>query len=110
MTFSEKANISRITVLIGVVCLVAILGFSPTSLPLLIFIPGLVAKKYRSGSFLCFALLFYFMFASLNLFDDGNLWLDILIMGMIILLFVISMFYARWQQRANVYEGEITSE
>lgn len=109
MTFTEKAKFSRFLVLVGILTLVMLLGFSPISLILLIFIPGLLAKKYRSGSFLCFALLIYFMFATLNLFNDGNLLRDSIIMAVIVLLFVVSMFYARWQQRANIFEGETKS-
>lgn len=120
MTFTEKARKSRALVLAGIVSLIAIYCIRHilssehvlmkcviSSIPLAIFIPGILARRYRSGSLLCFVLLIYFMVITQELFIPGKLWHDAAAMAVIVVLFVVSMFYARWQQRADIFEGEV---
>lgn len=117
MTFSEKASVSRIAVLAGILILAAVYCYGHirdgegvllrcliSSAPLAMFIPGVLARRYRSGSLLCFVLLLYFMFETMALFSPGNLVIDIIAMSLVVLLFTVSMFYSRWQQRADVFE------
>ena len=119
MTFTQKANLSRILVLIGLLSLIAIycaihilsgshilLKCAISAIPLAIFVPGVAARRYRTGSLLCFVLLMYFMVATDQLFIPGSQLLDSLIMVVVVGLFTTSMFYARWQQRADVLEGD----
>lgn len=119
MNFSQKAHWARIATLVSMLLLAGLYWFGHfqegkdvvlrsvvSCLPILVFMPGILASKHRSGSFLCFVLLIYFMFASQSLFIPGALWHDVAIMTMIIILFSTAMMYSRWQQRANVFEGE----
>ena len=119
MNFSRKAKLSRIVVLVGVLtlitvyCLIHVLSGEYvlmkciiSAMPLAIFIPGLLSRRYRTGSLLCFVLLIYFMVATQQLFNPGDLVIDWIIMFLIVALFTISMFYARWQQRADIFEGD----
>ncbi len=121
MSFTRKANISRIIVLVGLLALLSIYFFIHiqngedvllrsviSAMPLAIFIPGLLSRRYRTGSLLCFVLLIYFMLTTQQLFIPGDQIIDWIIMCLIVFLFTVSMFYARWQQRADVFEGEIT--
>jgi len=119
MSFTRKANISRIVVLAGLFTLLATYFFIHiqngeyvlmkcviSAMPVAIFIPGLLSRRYRTGSLLCFVLLIYFMLATQELFIPGDQFVDWVIMCLIVALFTISMFYARWQQRADVFEGD----
>lgn len=76
--------------------------------PLAIFLPGILLRKYRSASLLCFVLLLYFMVGVQNLFTPGNTLPESLAMAIICFLFSVSMFYSRWQQRADVLENNST--
>lgn len=119
MNFSDKAKLSRVIVLVGVLSLIAIYCFIHvrsgdyvlmkciiSAMPLAIFVPGLLSRRYRTGSLLCFVLLIYFILATQQLFIPGNLIIDWIIMSLIVVLFTVSMFYARWQQRADIFEGD----
>ena len=119
MNFTQKANASRLVVLAGVLCLIALycsihiisgeyvlMKCVISATPLAIFVPGLLHRRYRSGSLLCFVLLIYFMVTTQQLFIPGDQAQDWIIMFLVVSLFIVSMFYARWQQRADVYEGD----
>lgn len=119
MTYSQKASKSRAAVLAGIFALIAlycgahisvgqdvVLRCVISATPLAIFIPGVAARRYRSGSLLCFVLLIYFMVESQALFVPGGLIYDAITMSVVVVLFTLSMFYARWQQRADVFEGD----
>lgn len=121
MTFTQKAAISRLLTLGGLLCLIMsyatihllvgkdiLLRITISVVPLAILIPGLMKRQYRSGSLLCFVLLIYFIPQTQKLFIEGNGARDIALVLLIAILFTITMFYARWQQRADVYEGEVT--
>ena len=120
MTFTQKSAISRILTLGGLLCLIAryvtihaikgediLLRTTISVLPLAIFIPGLLKRQYRTASLLCFVLLIYFIPHTQALFVEGHMGRDIFLVGLVSTLFIVAMFYARWQQRADVYEGEI---
>jgi len=117
MTFTEKSSISRKVVLALLVTLIGYYLFSHavagkdvlfrsvvSIVPLMIFLPGIIKRKYRSASLLCFVLLLYFMVCVQSLFSPGNALLESLSMSIICSLFITSMFYSRWQQRADVLE------
>ncbi len=117
-TFTEKAALSRQIVLALLTLLILYYlwshlttGVDPifrtlvSITPLLLFIPGLLYRKYRAASMLCFVLLLYFMVTVQSLFTPGNTLIESLVMADIVILFTLSMFYSRWQQRADVLEN-----
>ena len=117
MSFTDKASRARIVCLF-ILSLLAVgylvkhsltgkhVGFRlfVSLVPLLIFVPGLLARKYRSASLLCFVLLLHFMTSVMSLFHPDNQLIDAFIMGLILGLFTCAMFYSRWQQRADRLE------
>lgn len=121
-TFTKKAALSRKFVLVLLALLIIYYLWSHLSTgidpifrilvsitPLLIFLPGLLYRKYRTASLLCFVLLLYFMVTVQSLFTPGNTLMESLAMADIVILFTLSMFYSRWQQRADVLESENNS-
>jgi len=118
MSFTEKSSITRaiVFVLLSLLCgyyiLIHILvGIDPifriviSIAPLLLFVRGIYLRRYKSASLLCFVLLLYFIVEVQNLFTEGNLLGESISMTLICSLFVISMYYSRWQQRADVLEN-----
>ena len=75
--------------------------------PLLAFFPGLMRARFRSGSWLCFVLLIYFIGFTAALWIPGNLWGDALGVFLTVSLFISAMMFARWQQRANIAQANI---
>ncbi len=69
--------------------------------PLLIFIPGLRKENYRSISMLCFVTLLYFTAIVANLFEPDRSVFDISAVIAVVTLFIVSMMYSRWLQRAQ---------
>ncbi|MEZ0122227.1 MAG: DUF2069 domain-containing protein [Candidatus Reddybacter sp.] len=69
--------------------------------PLLIFIPGLCKENYRSISMLCFVTLLYFTAIVANLFEPDRSLFDISAVIAVVTLFIVSMMYSRWLQRAQ---------
>lgn len=117
-TFTEKAALSRKIILILLFLLIfyylwlhLTTGVDPvfrtlvSIIPLLIFVPGIIYRKYKAASLLCFVLLLYFMVTVQSLFTPGNTLCESLVMANIVILFTLSMFYSRWQQRADVLES-----
>ena len=120
MTFTEKANRSRTAVVVLLIALIACYGYNHivtgidigfrmviSIVPLAIFLPGIQKRQYRSASLLCFVLLLYFMATVQNLFTPGETISESIAMTIIVLLFVVAMFYSRWQQRADILEADI---
>lgn len=117
-TFTEKAAISRKIVLVLLALLILYYvwlhlttGIRPifrivvSITPLLLPVPGIIYRKYKTASLLCFVLLLYFMVTVQSLFTPGNTLIESLVMADIVILFTLSMFYSRWQQRADVLEN-----
>lgn len=67
--------------------------------PLLALIPGIILKRYRSYNWLCFLLLFYFIFAVERVFTSVRTPSDFVFLTLIVLLFISSMMTSRWLQR-----------
>lgn len=118
MTFTEKSAISRTIVLVLLILLIGyytvvhilvgkdvlfrvVINISP----LILFIPGLLYRKYKAASLLCFVLLLFFIMEVQSLATQGNTLAESVAMTLICTLFVISMCYSRWQQRADVLEN-----
>jgi uncharacterized membrane protein len=77
------------------------------TLPLLVFLPGLIRDRVRTHIWLCFVILLYFLTVVLRLFynpADPVAWVA---MASIVTCFVAAMLYARWRSqelRADVTE------
>jgi uncharacterized membrane protein len=77
-------------------------------LPLLVFLPGIIADNLRSYIWLCFVCLLYFMTLVLRLFADPHSIVAILGMISVVSLFITGMFYVRW--RAQELKEELVHE
>lgn len=67
-------------------------------LPLLFVIPGLIQKRQRTGSWLSFLSMLYFIFGVLLTFTSGaGLWGWLLSITSLV-LFLSSMLYTRWKK------------
>ena len=70
------------------------------TVPLLIFLPGLLRNNPRAYIGLCFVLLLYFIKAVEGLFSPVRAWIDYWSLVLIVALFILSMFTSRWLQRS----------
>jgi uncharacterized membrane protein len=77
-------------------------------LPLLIFLPGIIADNLRSYIWLCFVCLLYFVTLVLRLFADPFSIVAILAMTSVVTLFIAAMLYVRW--RAQEMKEELVDE
>lgn len=67
-------------------------------LPLLIFLPGLYKRYYRSYSWFCFLLLLYFVMAVAGALKSTAGAYDYLFLLLTTTLFILSMMSSRWLQ------------
>lgn len=76
--------------------------------PLIIFIPGFVLKKYRTYSWLCFAILPYFIWVTPLVMGRGNVsdWAMVLLT---VILFIASMMTSRWMQQQSYLGWQISN-
>lgn len=123
MSFTQKSNISRAIVfaLLSILALYyslfhlisgvdVFLRIAIQVSPLLLFYRGIYLRKYKSASMLCFVLLLYFIVEVQNIAAQGNLLGESFAMVLICSLFVVSMCYSRWQQRADLLEDHSTDK
>lgn len=114
-----KAEISYKITVISFALLIALLligqfvhGFSLPKLlmqllPLVIFIPGLIAKvHYRTYSWLCFVLLAYFTAYVVELGSPLRHWTDAVGVTLSVVMFISAMMASRYVQRWQVAERE----
>ncbi|MDF1762228.1 MAG: DUF2069 domain-containing protein [Oleibacter sp.] len=67
------------------------------SLPLMLFIPGLIKRSHYVSAWLCYTTLLYFtLFMALT----GGTWLLVLVSTSLV-LFISSMLFTRWQKAAE---------
>ena len=74
--------------------------------PLLIFIPGFVQRKYRTYSWLCFAILPYFIWMTPLVMGRGA-WSDWVMISLIVILFIAAMMTSRWMQQQSYLGWQI---
>ncbi|MDO6423247.1 DUF2069 domain-containing protein [Saccharophagus degradans] len=79
-------------------------GFNITILliqcvPLLAFLPGILQNHYRTYSWVCFIILFYFVKAVEGAFASTANFTDGIFIGLTVYLFVCAMMASRWAQR-----------
>jgi len=66
--------------------------------PLLIFIPGLRKHYYRTYSWLCFVLLFYFTAFTVDAMSPLRNWTDYVGVSLSVVMFISAMMASRWRQ------------
>ncbi len=105
VTASRRLTFTSLVVLAGLQLLESFVQQPPVIvwvfrvLPLLIFVPGMIADKLRSYIWLCFVSLLYFLTLVLRLFADPANPIAILAMVSVVSLFVSAMLYVRWRAR-----------
>lgn len=77
-------------------------------LPLLIFIPGFIKAHYRTYSWLCFAVLPYFIWLTPLVMGRGSL-ADWLLIILIVVLFIAAMMTSRWLQQRSYLNWQIAN-
>ncbi len=70
-------------------------------LPLILFLPAIIARRPRGHAWLAFVSLLYFMQGVMITTLPGKAWLGLLEVVAALLLFTASMLYARWRGRLN---------
>ncbi|MBQ0797940.1 MAG: DUF2069 domain-containing protein [Porticoccaceae bacterium] len=78
----------------------------PALLPLLIFLPGILKSQPSSLILLCFVSLLYFCVITVNVFESDRSIYDILALVSVVVLFVVAMFFSRWQKALNYQEDK----
>ena len=76
--------------------------------PLLIFIPGFIKKKYRTYSWLCFAILPYFVWINPLVMGRGN-WSDWVMTLLTVVMFIAAMMTSRWMQQQSYLSWQISN-
>lgn len=77
-------------------------------IPLLIFIPGFIQRKYRTYSWLCFAILPYFIWI-IPLAIGKNAWSDWVLVALIAIIFNAAMMTSRWFQQESYLGWQISN-
>jgi len=77
-------------------------------LPLLIFIPGFIKAHYRTYSWLCFAVLPYFIWLTPLVMGRGSM-IDWLLILLIVVLFIAAMMTSRWLQQRSYLNWQIAN-
>ena len=75
---------------------------------LLIFIPGFMRKKYRTYSWLCFAILPYFIWVIPYVMGRGN-WSDWVMTLLTVVIFIAAMMTSRWMQQQSYLGWQISN-
>lgn len=70
-------------------------------IPLAVFLPGIIQNHYRTYSWICFLLLFYFIKGVEGVFISTNSLSDGVFLAFISMAFVTSMMASRWAQRLH---------
>lgn len=77
-------------------------------IPLIIFIPGFIKRYYRSYSWICFAVLPYFIWI-IPLALGRNAWSDWAIVALIVIIFIAAMMSSRWMQQQSYLQWQIAN-
>ncbi|AFU98319.1 DUF2069 domain-containing protein [Simiduia agarivorans] len=73
------------------------------SIPLLMFVPGMLANHHRTYSWLCFVVLFYFIVGVTNVMSPLADTFGWVLLAASTLLFMAAMMTSRWLQQASVH-------
>lgn len=78
-------------------------------LPLIVFMPALIRHWLRACAWLCFILLFYFLLAVNVAMTCSSLATGLEVVSVVV-LFVATMLYIRWQSRLNKQQAAPAAE
>jgi len=70
-------------------------------LPLLLFIPGLIARSHKTASWLAYMIQLYFVLAVMLVFTPGSSGWGWLMTVLTLTIFLSAMMFTRWQKRAD---------
>ena len=117
MTNDKKINLTLLLSFLGYIILLGVIALDSwvssetfwgiwalQTLPLLLILPGLLTKYYRSYSWLCFLMLAYFISYVVQVYSptrDIHDWFGLVAT---IVVFIAAMFASRWLQRLTVTE------
>lgn len=76
------------------------------TLPLLIFIPGLIQQRFRTYSWICFVILLYFTWSVVNVMSPFINWTDIVVVTLSVVIFITAMMASRWLQYWQYYQRQ----
>lgn len=76
------------------------------SVPLLMFIPGLVQQRFRTYSWICFVILVYFTWSVVNVMGPFVTWQDGLVVVLSVTIFISAMMISRWMQYWQYYQRQ----
>jgi uncharacterized membrane protein len=76
------------------------------SLPLLIFIPGLLQQRFRTYSWICFVILLYFTWSVVNVMSPLIRWPDVVVLTLSVIIFVTAMMASRWLQYWQYFQSQ----
>lgn len=68
-------------------------------IPLLLILPGILQRYYRSYSWLCFLSLIYFTSFVVQVYSSNSQWQDWLGLVASVIIFITGMYASRWLQR-----------
>ncbi|MDO6683030.1 MULTISPECIES: DUF2069 domain-containing protein [unclassified Oceanobacter] len=71
------------------------------SLPLMLFIPGLIARSHKSAAWLAYMILLYFVVSILFLFTPGSGTWGWLMVFACLAIFISAILFTRWQKRVE---------
>lgn len=112
MTFPEKARLAWCVTMLLYACLVFGLALDHAvvrhafywpvwlmqTIPLLLVLPGLVQRRPRSGTLLCFIILFHLLAAIDNAATSGHMIFYSGLATTVLALFTTSLLFVRWQR------------
>ena len=79
------------------------------SIPLLIFIPGLMQQRFRTYSWICFVILVYFTWSVVNTMSPLVRWQDVVVVVLTVVIFISAMMISRWMQYWQYYQRQQNS-
>lgn len=79
------------------------------SIPLLIFIPGIIQRRFRTYSWMCFVILIYFIHYADKLSTDPGSIANWIAIFLTVVLFNGAMMTSRWMQYFNVSQDSSES-
>ena len=70
-------------------------------LPLLLFVPGLIARSHKTASWMAYMIQLYFVLAVMLVFTPGSSGWGWLMTALTLVIFISAMLFTRWQKRAD---------
>ncbi len=78
--------------------------FLVQTVPLIIFVPGMIKRHYKTFSWLCFATLLYFTAYVVEVGAPNSTLSDAIALALSVILFIAAMMTSRWLQHGNYFQ------